>query len=349
MSGGPRNIFLIARKGHEGDENQLTEMLAWLLERQRELIPSWLSSLGLEIEREDEWLVETQRAVPGGFLDLVLHARGRAIAVLESKLGSTTDLGQISKYVEYLKTVEVTGPRALVFTTQHPEQWPGGADAVAGDDVRLILRRWHALGDFLRTSESDLAQDFATMLEKEGLVTPDALTTRDWETWHRGYAVTRRLRGLINESAAGIQALEPNFEKSGGAVLSNNGLLYRLFYFSHIALGVAFWPTRKPTRPKDFATVVTYVLDRTLPETERKDAGLKVVERAATRQVAMSGWAENYVQRSVPVQDVLTGNDFAAQIAQLVSHVADSLVYFRGLGYPAVAHPISTGISAEPV
>jgi hypothetical protein len=42
-----KNIFLIGRKGHEGDENQLTEMLAWLFQQEPQLVPAWLASLAL--------------------------------------------------------------------------------------------------------------------------------------------------------------------------------------------------------------------------------------------------------------------------------------------------------------
>jgi hypothetical protein len=34
-----KNIFLIGRRGHERDENQLTEMLAYLFHEERDLVP----------------------------------------------------------------------------------------------------------------------------------------------------------------------------------------------------------------------------------------------------------------------------------------------------------------------
>jgi hypothetical protein len=33
-----KNIFLIGRRGHKGDENQLTEMLAFLFQQEPELV-----------------------------------------------------------------------------------------------------------------------------------------------------------------------------------------------------------------------------------------------------------------------------------------------------------------------
>lgn len=180
---------MIGRKGHEGDENQLTEMAAYLFQEEPDLIAEWAVTLGLPVHDVTAWEVETQRAVPGRFLDLVLFSRGRAVIVVESKLGSTTDYQQITKYIAYLKTVAAVDARALVFTTQNPEPWPAGVVEEAGDEVTLVLRRWQALGDFLRQSDSALARDFVVMLEREGLVKPDALTQNDWEAGGKATAL----------------------------------------------------------------------------------------------------------------------------------------------------------------
>ena len=37
-----KNIFLIGRRGHEGDEDQLTEMLAFLWQQEPEVLSNWL-------------------------------------------------------------------------------------------------------------------------------------------------------------------------------------------------------------------------------------------------------------------------------------------------------------------
>ena len=95
-----------------------------------------MRSLGLDATDQGPWEVETQRAIKGGFLDLVLFSPGRALAIVESKLGSTTDYCQITKYVAYAKGVTVPGQRALVLTTQHPERWPDGVTEVAGRESR---------------------------------------------------------------------------------------------------------------------------------------------------------------------------------------------------------------------
>jgi hypothetical protein len=42
-----KNIFLIGRRGHERDENQLTEMLAFLWQERPQVLEMWLEVLGL--------------------------------------------------------------------------------------------------------------------------------------------------------------------------------------------------------------------------------------------------------------------------------------------------------------
>ena len=58
-----KNLFLVGRRRNAGDENQLTEMLAYLFQERRQLVPAWLRSLGLEADDQDPWEVETQRAI----------------------------------------------------------------------------------------------------------------------------------------------------------------------------------------------------------------------------------------------------------------------------------------------
>ncbi|HUP32714.1 MAG TPA: hypothetical protein VM184_06730, partial [Gaiellaceae bacterium] len=275
-----KNIFLIARKGHEADENQLTEMLAYLFQEEPELIPEWLSSLGIE-EGAEGWEIETQRAIPGGFLDLVLFSPGKALVIMESKLGTTTSFEQIGKYIAYAKGYPVAGARALVFTTQSPEPWPNGVEMAAADDVRLVLRRWQALGDFLKATDNRLAHDFAEMLEKEGLVTPQALTAQDWAAWREGNRVARQLRTLLNEAGDDLKGVAPGFVKHWAVTFSNNGAVYRPFEFEGLSLYVGFWPSRKPEHPDDHALITVYALNTRLPPAERKAAGQAAVERAA--------------------------------------------------------------------
>jgi hypothetical protein len=348
-----KNIFVIGRKGHEGDENQLTEMLAYLFQEEPSLIPEWLQSLKIPVQGNEDWQIETQRAVPGGFLDLVLFAPGKALVIIESKLGSTTDFPQLKKYISYAKRVKVSGPKVLLFTTQHVEPWPAGVEAEADDEdpsmrVKLLLCRWQALGDFLRLFERSLVQDFVGMLEQEGLVKPEALTADDWTAWRSGYLVSRRLMALLEEATPQLQTVAPEFNKAMPVTLSNTGQIFRGLDFDRISLYVGFSPSRKLTRPEDQARITVYVLNKTLSPADRKAAGQAAVEKAATPNVAMSGWGEQHIVRTAPTQDVLTATDFDSQCEQFVVHVQETLTYFRELGYlrPRPGSSLSTADTA---
>ena len=222
--------------------------------------------------------------------------------------------------------------------TKNPEPWPTGVEEEAGAVVKLIRRRWQELGEYLRETEVPLAHDLVAMLEREGLVTPDALTTEDWATWREGNRIGRQLRTLLEEATEDLKAVAPGFRKLGSVNFANTGAIYRPFEFDGLSLYVGFWPSRKPLRAEDHALVTVYVLNTALPLQTRRAAGLAAVERAAIPNLKMSGWSEQHVLRTVPTHEVLTAVHFTAQRDQLVEHVREALDYFRSLGYlePAV-------------
>lgn len=116
-----KNIFLIGRRGHEGDEDQLTEMLAFLWQEDREALRRWLGALGLAADATDVE-VETQFAIPSGKRpDILIRADG-ALTLVESKLRAGFGETQIRDYLEFLG--EQSGSRALVLLTQRPEVIP---------------------------------------------------------------------------------------------------------------------------------------------------------------------------------------------------------------------------------
>lgn len=128
-----KNIFSIARRGSTDDENQLTELLAYLIQEEPAIASVLLSDFGHKTRSSS---VTTQQKVLGGRLDLELEAP-RACVVVESKLGSTTDFDQCAKYIEYLAS-KPAPVRALVLLTKLPEPWPGGVEALASQrDVQL--------------------------------------------------------------------------------------------------------------------------------------------------------------------------------------------------------------------
>src|SRR6266480_5386231 len=133
------NIFSIARRGSADDEDQLTELLAYLLQEEPSLAQVLLADLGLKAPRCS---IATQRRVEDGRLDLELDSSGHVHVVFESKLGSSTDYEQCAKYIEHLASSEVAA-RALVLLTKLDEHWPPGIEKLAAKrQVQLERRRW---------------------------------------------------------------------------------------------------------------------------------------------------------------------------------------------------------------
>ena len=332
-----KNLFVIGRSRQVGSENQLTEMLAYLFQEESELAAEWLTGLGLPVEGVAGWEAETQRAVPGGFCDLVLTAPGEAIVIVESKLGSTTTYAQIAKYMQYLNALPSARAKALVFATKQHEALPQGVAAEA-PEVLLKACRWQELAGFMRGSESRLAQDFVEMLEKEGIVAPEPISDLDWETWRNGSAVARRLRGMLDEVSESISRLDDGFVKAGPSSLLSNGMVRRLFEFEHFVLWLAFWPSRQPQRPEDHSFVNVYVADTSRPREERRAAAHNAAELAAEKAIEfVSDWDEYALVHIQPAHEVLTAAEYSDQRNQLVAHAAAVLRRLAEIGY--LQHP----------
>jgi hypothetical protein len=82
-----KNIFLIGRRSHEHDEDQLTEMLAFLWQEERRTLERWLESLGLPTEVGTAE-VETQFRLPSGKRPDIVIRSTEGTTLVESKLGS---------------------------------------------------------------------------------------------------------------------------------------------------------------------------------------------------------------------------------------------------------------------
>lgn len=340
-----KNLFSIGRR--EGNENQLTEMLAYLLQEEDGLAGELLLALGLAARPGCHWEVETQRGIPSGFLDLVLGAPGEAFVIIESKLGSYTDYAQMAKYIEYAAELPVTGLRALVFTTQQPEPWPPGIEALAeARGVFLADRRWQALADALSSSGRQLADDFVAMLAEEALVHPPSLTTTDWQAWREGNRIARVLGSLLTEADAGLKSVHPGFAKRGAVVFSSTGQIYRSYEFAGLQIWPGFWPSRKPSDPENHALVTVYAARTDLPIPERKALGRKVVTQVGLPSFTLGEWAEAPVLRSRPTHEVLTADSFLGQRDQFVAHVREVLSFLAEVGYisaVAINHDIAEG------
>ena len=153
-----KNIFLIGRRGHERDEDQLTEMLAFLWQERPEILSEWLASLRLPLAVE-QFEVETQFTIPSGKRPDILIRSNDSTTLVESKLGSRFGETQVLDYLEFLGA-EV-GSRALILLTQRPEIVPAEYARVAKNSgIALIPTRWQEMAERLGDpGEETLAGD----------------------------------------------------------------------------------------------------------------------------------------------------------------------------------------------
>jgi hypothetical protein len=179
-----KNIFLIGRRGHENDEDQLTEMLAFLWQELPGARDAWLSSLGLVHEEPVD--VETQFSLPSGRRPDLAIRSSEALTLVESKLGAGFHDSQVAEYLRYLGGE--TGRRALVLMTKRPEEIRVQDRQLASElGVGLRAERWQDMANAIgEVSDDTLEGDFVRLLVREGLVKPPPFTTADWDAWNTG-------------------------------------------------------------------------------------------------------------------------------------------------------------------
>jgi hypothetical protein len=203
-----RNLFLIGRDSD--DEDQLTEMLFWLI--------SALPDVGWELMemafgaitvRDPEFEAVTQQAVPDGYIDGLIEANGYRLA-LESKLASAYGAGQLAKYLRWLAESgnPSTTRSALMTITKNPAPWPLEDRELAAElGVEHVALRWadvHVRLDGLSTAggevtvDSRLIGEFLEMLRVEGLVPMTALSDKELATgWGEARATIKHFHEFL--------------------------------------------------------------------------------------------------------------------------------------------------------
>lgn len=214
------NIFSIGRE--PWNENQLTEMLAWLADA----VPAVRTAL-LEIafsERLDGADVEitTEHKIAQGRLDAFLSSPSVAL-VVESKLGSGYGDGQLMKYLAWLAADFAERPhRGLITLTRRgADPWPDEAkDFAAMRKISAQERLWEELHAALAPITMDdgdqhaleadqpglrldlqgqLVAEFLEMLTDENLVPMPPLTVDELQAkWSESWLVIERYRDFFH-------------------------------------------------------------------------------------------------------------------------------------------------------
>lgn len=213
-----RNLFQLGRT--PGLEDQLTEMLAWLVSAVPEAGNAMLELAFGDLDvGAAELEMTTQQAIPGGRLDAVLRTES-LVLVVESKLGTSYGEGQLRWYVDWLASEHKdVAQRGLMTLTASDAPWPADELAHAAElAVVASARRWHDLHTALSslTSALDglqarLVQEFLDMLGAEGLIPVAPLEGDELgDAWRRSSAVIERyhsyFRACTETIGAALQA-----------------------------------------------------------------------------------------------------------------------------------------------
>jgi hypothetical protein len=330
-----KNIFLIGRRGHEGDEDQLTEMLAFLWQERPETLYSWLDSLGLPVAGERAE-IETQFVLPSGKRPDIAISSGEGRTLVESKLGSGFGDTQIQDYLDYLRTVE--GRRALVLLTQRPETVPPELRARADDQgVTLLARRWQDMAESMGESgEGSLEGDFVQLLIREGLVKPQPFEGTDWTSWNAGYNVLLRVDTFLDELDPHVKRIDPNLRKTGSPGLTKRWL-YKVWRTPSFEVGLGFGAAGGES-PRDPPIIFAFVGNSaaTLDDALSAVGATREKRDAWTHNPELNEWCGllwDWPSLARNAGDVLTGELFDDQLRDAAGFMFRTVRYFQSRGY----------------
>jgi hypothetical protein len=329
-----KNIFLIGRRGHEGDEDQLTEMLAFLWQEDSQALDRWLDSIGLPTDLGTAE-IETQFTIPSGKRPDILVRSDRSLTLVESKLASGFGGTQIRDYLDFLG-VQI-GRRALILLTQRPEVVAAEYASAANDSgVALITTRWQEMAERLGDpGEETLAGDFIQLLIREGLVKPKGFSASDWETWNAGYNIGLRIEALLAELDPHIARILPNAK---GRSSSSKFWTWRVWSTGSVDVGMAFLAAEWTDRPHTSPGLHCWVLNRESDEA----AAMRAVGVSATNR---SHWTESAQVRGSyglnpfgpaigrHAHEVFTTDTFEKQVGEASAFVRETVDYFTSRGY----------------
>jgi hypothetical protein len=339
-----KNIFLIGRRRRRGDEDQLTEMLAFLWQEEPETLENWLNALAIptSVAAAD---IETQSTLPGGKRpDIAIRENGACILV-ESKLKSGFGTSQIGDYLDYLEALG--GRRSLILLTERPESIPDSylsrADAAG---IHLVSQRWHDMCNYLgEPGEESLAGDFIQLLIREGLVKPKPLDVTDWQAWNGGFNVLLRLSAFLDELDPFVRKLRPgaNFRENSGL---SKRWIYRTWRADNLELGFGFGAAAGDKQPHTDPIAFAFVGNK---EATEEDALRAVGVEKGTRYrwsrneqlSADCGLMYSWPALARPAQDVLGADSFEEQLAEAVTFLRETAQYFQTRGF--LPHDLGLG------
>jgi hypothetical protein len=197
------NIFSISREPR--NEDQLTEMVAWLANAVPAVRRALLQLAFAESLDEREVEITTQHGIARGRLDAFLSSESVAL-VIESKLGSGYGDGQLGKYLTWLdREFADRQYRGLLTLTADEDPWPElDVEFADARGIRAQARLWEELHEALAPAIGDedlpaqLVGQFLEMLTSEKLVPMQPLAGNELQTaWSESWRVISRYRDFF--------------------------------------------------------------------------------------------------------------------------------------------------------
>lgn len=211
--GDHQNLFTLGRVWQS--EDQLTEMIAWLISVVPAVGAQLVSLVFPDSDPSAGPCPETQKVIQGGRLDLLLETPDARV-VVESKLGSAYAPDQLRRYLRWLADESPAKRSALLTLTQHPGEWTPQDVALADRlGISHAAIRWeeiHALLDGAADPADNpiaarLVQEFRDLLHEEGLIPVKPLSSEDLSlAWPDAYAVISHFHDFFASTIKQISA-----------------------------------------------------------------------------------------------------------------------------------------------
>lgn len=202
---GAWNLFSIGRK-HRA-EDQLTEMLVWLVDAVPEVGDALVRLAFGDPAIDGGFDVTTQHGIATGRLDALFVGPTFAL-IVESKIDSGFGPDQIRRYLDWLDEAHANRRhRGLMTLTAHPASWrPDDVTRAQELGVTRSERRWEQLHELLGPIadggsgdelESRLVREFLEMLGEEGLIPMRPIEFTELQAWSSAYETVRRFHDFL--------------------------------------------------------------------------------------------------------------------------------------------------------
>ncbi len=184
---------LFEKKQDKSLENYFTEIVAHLLQNDRDLLFAWVreieNRLKLENTEYTSGQVLTQQCIAGKYADLWIDLRANSrwdVIQIESKINSGEHHDQLKSYAANLATdFSNAGRRILVYITRfYDPKDPEEILAQAQGQVQFIQMRWHEFYYFLKKERpvDTLAQQVVLWMEECGMAHSNQFTVSNLST-----------------------------------------------------------------------------------------------------------------------------------------------------------------------